>query len=261
MIDVKEAAAKISRRNGPGALIVNADDWGCDRETTNKTADCVSRGSVSAVSAMVYMQDSERAAAIARERGIDCGLHLNFTTGYSAASVSSRLVKHQNRTSGYLRRNPFARVFYHPGLAHDFEYVVAAQIDEYRRLYGADPQRIDGHHHMQLCANVVFGKLLPAGTLVRRNFSFAPGEKSCLNLFYRMMLDKRLSRRHKLVDFLFPLEPVEETVRLERIIRLAQEFVVELETHPINPNEYDFLMHSEKLNCQAGPLATSSIPR
>jgi chitin disaccharide deacetylase len=172
MIDVKEAAAKISR-NGPGALIVNADDWGCDRETTDKTADCVSRGSVSAVSAMVLMQDSERAAAIARERGIDCGLHLNFTTGYSAASVSSRLVKHQNRTSTYLRRNPFARVFYHPRLAHDFEYVVAAQIDEYRRLYGADPQRLDGHHHMHLCANVVFGKLLPAGSLVRRNFSLS----------------------------------------------------------------------------------------
>ena len=44
---------------------------------------------------------------------------------------------------------------YHPGLASSFEYVVKAQLEEYERLYGAPANRVDGHHHMHLCANVV----------------------------------------------------------------------------------------------------------
>ena len=35
------------------------------------------------VSAMVFMEDSERAASIARADAIDAGLHLNFTTAFS----------------------------------------------------------------------------------------------------------------------------------------------------------------------------------
>src|SRR5258708_25144263 len=58
-----------------GVLIVNADDWGRDYETTARTLECALHGTISSVSAMVFMQGSERAAAIARERGIDAGLH------------------------------------------------------------------------------------------------------------------------------------------------------------------------------------------
>jgi predicted glycoside hydrolase/deacetylase ChbG (UPF0249 family) len=65
-----------------GALIINADDWGRSRETTDRTLECWERGSISSVSAMVFMEDSVRAAALARERGIDTGLHLNFTTPF-----------------------------------------------------------------------------------------------------------------------------------------------------------------------------------
>src|SRR5208337_4418972 len=62
-----------------GVLIVNADDWGRDRETTERILQCVRCESVSSVSAMVFMEDSERAAVIAQETGIDGGLHLNLT--------------------------------------------------------------------------------------------------------------------------------------------------------------------------------------
>src|SRR2546426_10477618 len=47
-----------------GLLIMNADDWGRDRQTTDRTFECVLRGTVSSVSAMVFMEDSERAATI-----------------------------------------------------------------------------------------------------------------------------------------------------------------------------------------------------
>src|SRR5204863_4002166 len=70
------------KRYSPGRLIVNADDWGRDTHTTACILDCITRGTVTAVSAMVFMEDSERAAAEARQHSVDAGLHLNFTTPF-----------------------------------------------------------------------------------------------------------------------------------------------------------------------------------
>ena len=228
-----------------GLLIVNADDWGRDPLTTGRVLDCALRGAVSSVSAMVFMEDSERAAAIARERGIEAGLHLNLTTSFSAPGCPTQLVERQQELARYLLRHRLAQVVFHPGLTRSFEYVVATQLDEFRRLYGADPDRLDGHHHMHLCANVFLGGLLPPGTLVRRNFSFQAGEKSLWNRLYRRFVDGMLARRHRLVDFFFSLAPLEPPVRLQRIFSLAREFVVEVETHPVHPEEYRFLTGGE----------------
>jgi hypothetical protein len=224
-----------------GVLIVNADDWGRDTETTDRMLECALHGSVSSVSAMVFMEDSERSAAIACERGIDAGLHLNFTTQLSAPNCPSQLAERQQEIASYLLRRRFNRILFHPGLLRSFEYVVKAQIDEFHHLYGAPPDRIDGHHHMHLCANVLLGRLLPPGTLVRRNFSFQSGEKSLVNRLYRKAVDSTLARRHRLVDFLFSLTPLEPKGRLERIRSLARRFIVEVETHPVKADEYRFL--------------------
>jgi len=228
-----------------GLLIVNADDWGRDPQTTGKILDCALRGAVSSVSAMVFMEDSERAATLARDRGIDAGLHLNFTTSFSASGCPAGLVDRQQELRRYLRRHRLAQVVFHPGLIRSFEYVVAAQLDEFRRLYGVDPDRLDGHHHMHLCANVLLGGLLPPGTLVRRNFSFQHGEKSLWNRLYRRLVDGILARRHRMVDFFFSLAPLEPPGRLQRIFSLARQFVVEVETHPVNQEEYRFLVAGE----------------
>lgn len=228
-----------------GVLIINADDWGRDRENTDRILECVVRGTVSSVSAMVFMEDSERAAGIAQEREIDAGLHLNFTTPFSGPGTPTRLIGHQQRLSRYLRWHRFGSIVFHPWLAGSFQYVVAAQLDEFRRLYGEQPNRIDGHHHMHLCANVVFGNLMPSGTVVRRNFSFWPGEKGVCNRMYRRLVDSMLQRRHQLSDFFFVLPPPEPPDRLRRIFALARQFVVEVETHPVNPEEYRLLMEGE----------------
>jgi|SRR5689334_1351985 len=229
-------------------LIMNADDWGRDRATTQAILDCVSCGGVSAVSAMVFMTDSKRAATLAREHGIDTGLHLNFTTPFSAPDCPPRLAERQTVLRRYLRRHRFAQAVLRPGLARDFDYVVRAQIDEFRRLYGADAVRFDGHHHMHLCANVLAQRLLPAGSIVRRSFSFEPGEKGYLNRLYRRMIDRRLARRHRVADFFFSLPPLEPPSRLARILALARDHVVEVETHPVNSDEYRFLL--ERRLCQ-----------
>ena len=228
-----------------GFLVVNADDWGRDRETTDRTLDAIHCGAVSSVSAMMFMEDAERAAAIAREQAIDAGLHLNLTTPFTTPNVPERLVAEQQRLACVLRKGRLSAVMYHPGLRGAFEYVVTAQLDEFQRLYGAAAQRLDGHHHMHLCANVLFGGLLPAGTLVRRNFSFRAGEKSWSNRLYRRAVDRILARRHRLTDFFFSLKPLQDRQRLERIFSLATTYRVELETHPVVSDEYSFLTGGE----------------
>ncbi len=234
-----------------GHLIVNADDWGWNREVTDRTVECIDARAVSSVSAMVFMEDSARAAAIARGRGIDTGLHLNLTTAFSASGLPVRLLEQQQRLTRYLCRYRFAQAVFHPGLVDSFEYVVSSQLDEFGRLYGDRPSRIDGHHHMHLCANVVLGKLLPAGTIVRRNFSFQPGEKSWLNRLYRSTVDRLLAQRHRMADFFFSLPPPESLDHLKRICALARSFTVEVETHPTRPDEYKFLTEGKILRWAA----------
>ena len=244
-VAVDNSAEHSPEADAEGLLNINADDWGRDRLNTDRTLDCVICGAVSSVSAMMFMEDSERSAAIARELRIDTGLHLNLTTEFSVAGCPSRLIEHQERLAKYLRGRRLAQAVFHPGLIRSFEYVVAAQLEEFERLYGAAPERIDGHHHMHLCANVLLTKLLPAGTMIRRNFSFRPGEKSFGNRLYRRLLDGMLSRRHRLTDFFFSLSPLEPRDRLQRIFSLARQFVVEVETHPVKPEEYSFLSAGE----------------
>jgi chitin disaccharide deacetylase len=224
-----------------GNLIVNADDWGRDPENTDRTLDCAMVGAVSSVSAMVFMDDSERAANLAQEHGIDAGLHLNLTTAFSSGSTPARVRERQERVARYLSWHRFGYVVFHPGLMNSFEYVVSAQLEEFGRLYGRLPKRIDGHHHAHLCANVLYGKLLPERTIVRRNFSFRRGEKGLANRLYRRWVDQRLARRHRLVDYFFALEPLESQERLRHIFSYARQFRVEVETHPLNQKEYAFL--------------------
>ena len=220
-------------------LIINADDWGYDALTTSRVLSCVERGSISSVSAMVFMEDSERAAALARDRGIDAGLHLNLDTPFSKGPVTNNLVEHQARLAGFLR-NPLSRPFFHPGLVRSFEYVVSSQLDEYDHLYGMPPRRIDGHHHMHLAANVIFGGLLPLGTTLRPHFSREPGEKRIRNSIFRCYAKLMLARSHRTVDGLFALPPLEPR-RLLRIFSRSREITVEVEAHPANPVEFEFL--------------------
>ena len=245
-----------------GALILNADDWGFDRETTDRINECVASEVLSSVSAMVFMEDSERAAAIARERGVDAGLHLNFTAPFSGKGTPKQLAEHQLRLMKYLRANRLNQVIFHPGLTNSFQYVTEAQVTEFNRIYGSGPLRLDGHHHMHLCANVVFGKLIPAGTMVRRNFSFQQGEKSLVNRKYRAFVDRRLARRHSLADYLYPLAPLEPHERLQRIFSLSRHTFVEVETHPAVKEERRFLIGGEFL-CRVRdlPLADRYIVR
>ena len=233
----------------PAVVIVNADDWGRDVTTTDRTLDCMLHGAISSVSAMVFMEDSERAADLARQYGIGTGLHLNFTARPSARNCPRRLMEHQDVIGRFLGSSRLAPIFYHRRLVTSFEYVVKAQFEEYERIYATQVNRVDGHHHMHLCRNVIVQQLLPAGTIVRRNLTFRSGEKSYLNRLYRSRQDQHLARRHPMTDFFFDLQPVAPIERLRQICSLAGQFNIELETHPVRDSEYTFLMNGGLARC------------
>lgn len=247
------------KRTGKGALIFNADDWGRDKLTTDRTVQCFDAGAMSSVSAMVFMEDSERAAEIAHERSIDAGLHLNLDTPFSAPRCSDRLLEHQSKLAKFLR-HPFARPIFHPGLSRSFEYLVSAQIDEYRRLYGTDPRRVDGHHHMHLSANVLLGGLLSGHITVRRHFSYESGEKRLRNGLFRLYSKLLIEQRYATTDFLFSLPPLQPE-RLSRIFGLAEKFFVEVETHPVNDDELRFLVDRKFEAYGAGQMSRAYVTR
>jgi hypothetical protein len=64
---------------------------------------------------------------------------------------------------------------------------------------------------------------------------------------YRHSIDRILSRRHRLTDLFFSLEPMEPRARIDRICSLARTAVVELETHPVQRAEYQFLRSGDIL--------------
>lgn len=222
-------------------VIVNADDWGSRARATDRILECIRRGTVSSTSAMVFMADSERAAELAMRYGVDTGLHLNLTVQFDGQGTAPELRRHQEIVVGVLRKSRLAPRVFHPRIASSVEYLVKAQLDEYARLYGAPPRRADGHHHIHLCANVMRQEVLPAGIMVRRNFTFRAGEKSVLNRMLRAMQDKRLKRRHRILDYLFNLVPMEPE-RLRSIVELGRGANVEVEAHPEVDAEYEFLM-------------------
>jgi predicted glycoside hydrolase/deacetylase ChbG (UPF0249 family) len=226
-------------------LIINADDWGRSVAETDVALRCYEGGRITSVSAMVFMEDSERAAELTKENELDVGLHLNFTEKFTANQYPETLGNYHGKIIRFLRGNKYSQLLYNPFLRKEFAYSYEAQFGEFTRLYGKSPSHIDGHHHMHLCANILLSKVIPTGMKMRRNFSFWPGEKSFLNRTYRSLIDCWLARRYQLPEYFFDLTQCIQQKKLHRVAAMARSSNVELMTHPVLPLEKDFLMSDE----------------
>jgi predicted glycoside hydrolase/deacetylase ChbG (UPF0249 family) len=226
-------------------LIINADDWGRSRAETDAAMRCYQGGRITSVSAMVFMADSERAAELAKENAIDAGLHVNLSETFTGTNIPTRLRECHNRLVRYLRRTKYTQLFYNPFLRDAFSYSYHVQAEQFARLFGNPPDRVDGHHHMHLCTNLLLSKVIPAGVKMRRSFSFWPGEKSWLNRKYRALVDRWLQRKYRLTDYFFDLTQCIQYEKLDRVATLAQSNNVELMTHPNVREESEYLMSDE----------------
>lgn len=223
-------------------IIVNADDWGRSAAETDAALSCHRAGRITSVSAMVFMQDSVRAAALAAESTLGVGLHLNLTQRFDTAVADRAVAEAQARLCRFLGAHRYAYLLYNPLLRRDFALVCRAQLDEFVRLYGRSPTHVDGHHHRHLCTNLLLDPPFAAGLKLRRNFHFWPGEKSRINRAWRQLSDRWLARRYRVTDYFFALSQCLDSDRLDRVVALARTHDVELMTHPDNPAEQAFLM-------------------
>ena len=229
-------------------MIITADDYGKTRHATDSILKCFTSKRITSASAMVFMEDSERAASLAFKTSLEVGLHLNFTEPFSTSNIPLTLLEHQNGIVSYLAGNKFNQVIYNPFLTDSFKLLFRAQQEEFLRLYGMLPDFYNGHHHMHLCANMLASNIIPKGTRVRRTFTFDRGEKNFFNLLYRNILDIWISRRFISTDYFFSIDPVQNIERLQEIINRAARKTVELEVHPGNAEEMDFLLSDQYLN-------------
>lgn len=223
-------------------IIVNADDFGRSRSETDVVMTCHAAGRITSTTAMVFMEDSERAARVARESGIDVGLHLNLSQRFSAPPAKKCIDEAHGQIVRFLTTSKYALLVYNPFLRRQFHDAIQAQVDEFCRLYGRAPSHIDGHQHQHLCTNVLIDGILPESQRVRRSFSFWPGEKGAVNRAYRAVVDQHLRRRYRLTDFFFSLKQCLESKQTTRVFELATTATVELMTHPLNPVEFAYLM-------------------
>jgi predicted glycoside hydrolase/deacetylase ChbG (UPF0249 family) len=223
-------------------LVINADDFGRNRLATDRILVCHAKKRVTSTSAMVFMEDSKRAAALAKASQVDVGLHINFTESFTGPSVPQSLRRDHERVRRFLRANKYALLIYNPFLRNAFRAVFEAQLEEFARLYGRPVSRFDGHQHMHLCSNMILDRTIPAGARVRRSFSFDAGEKGFLNRFYRAAIDRHLATRHHITDFFFALSQHLPISRFRRVVELAKTSDVELMTHPEVNLEFETLL-------------------
>lgn len=223
-------------------IIITADDYGKTARATDGILECHAAGAVTSASAMVFMEDSERAALLAQRAGLETGLHVNFTLPFSGADVPADLRERHGRVAARLTKGDLAQIFYSRRLSGSFRRLFEAQRDEFRRLYGREPDFINGHHHMHLCANMLVGGILPKGTRVRRTFTFDRGEKGAFNRVYRRFLDAVVTRRFVSTEALFNILPLDDAARHRRIVDRAARGSVEIEVHPEIAEERAFLL-------------------
>jgi chitin disaccharide deacetylase len=226
-------------------LIITADDYGKTRHATDSIFECFSHKRITSASAMVFMEDSKRAASLPLKTKPEVGLHLNFTMPFSSSNIPLKLREHLNRVVSYLAKHKFTQVVYNPFLADSFAFLFLAQQGEFVRLYGRMPEFYNGHHHMHLCANLLAAGLIPRGAKVRGTFTFERGEKNLFNLLYRRMLEIHVSKKFVSTDSFFSIAPVQNQDRVRQIINRAGREAVELEVHPENLEEMEFLLSPE----------------
>lgn len=225
-------------------LIVNADDYGLDKETTNRILTCYTRERVHTASAMTFMADSERAAFLAKEIGLPIGLHLNLDEEMTGPQLPAKLREYHRVTASYLNIRKWNQLIYNPFLRNTFDYVFQAQWDEFCRLYGEEPKRLDGHHHWHLCMNILLSGIIPKKIKIRKNFTFCRGEKIFINRFYRRLVDWWLQSNFLCTDYFFSIKPI-DLAKLQRLVVLSAYSDIEIMVHPGIKDEFMFLLSTE----------------
>ena len=253
-----------------GLLIVNADDFGGHQLATDRIAQCFEAQRITSATAMVYMEDSERAAELARSHKLPIGLHLNLTQEFEDAQAPFSIRERQARAVRYFANKRRRRITYNPMLRSLVKACIADQLSCFRELFGVEPTHIDGHNHAHLSPTVLFA--LPKNIPVRTGESNLARTIAPHTLFTSAR-HATLARRQITTDRLVALDrlnsledrPASEGA-LADLLRAADTSTVEVMAHPHRDRDYRLLMserwHRMLEQCKHGSyveLASASV--
>jgi chitin disaccharide deacetylase len=242
-----------------GLLIVNADDWGGSEATTDAILETFRAGRVTSTSGMVYMEDSDRAAAAAREARIPVGLHLNLTQPFSDPATPEKVLDRQRRLAGSLAgegsdRQPgtakLRRWLYDPGLRAEVDRAVADQIERFEALYGRPPTHFDGHNYVDVCPNVFLSRAIPAGSRMRNSLNRFPLERTPMAVARTLRQGLR-SKRFASPRYVLHITELQLPANgpIDPRLELAKAVPIEVMGHPDNQAEHEILMSARWGEC------------
>lgn len=140
-------------------LIVNADDFGFNREITDGIVESHQHGIVTSTTLMVNMPAVEYAIEQAQHcPGMSIGLHVNLTLGRPISDPTA--VPSLLRSDGQFldRATFFRRANFGKLQALELRKEIKAQLDRMVEL-GLTPTHIDSHHHSLSCVQSFFAVL------------------------------------------------------------------------------------------------------
>lgn len=238
--------AVYGRQSVARLVIVNADDWGISAPVTDAILGCFEAGSISSMSAMIWMDDSDRAASIGREQGLPAGLHLNLDTAFADPGAPRTVREALERVRPWFAGHHRHVLSYHPSRAFQrcLSTCIQAQLDEFHVRYGREPTHVDGHHHIHLTWNVLTSRALPDGTPIR---STAWPDRNPLPLqVLRSAKGRWLRHRFRTTDLFYDLRDLDSALGGIGLtdIEMTGGMTVEVMAHPGVADELKVL-HSE----------------
>jgi len=220
-------------------LIINADDLGMNKLSTNRIIACYDKRLITSTTAMVFMLDTLRAAELASSRNIGVGLHLNFTTPFTCPPRNSNLEDLHRKLIKMFVSYRYCRYLYNPALHDNIYYCFQAQYDEFLQVFGKQPSHIDGHHHIHLATNILFGSVLPPGIKIRKNRD-PDQHPNPVGSFLRNRVTQYIKRKFVTTDLFYPIFPLSDARVAQKILK-ARFMNVELMVHPGEEYEFSYM--------------------
>lgn len=229
-------------------LIINADDWGMDKQTTDNILACFKNDRITSTTAMMFMEDTDRSAEFAKSHNISVGLHLNFTEAFTGIIKNDKLNSVHNRLCTYFRVNKFNQMLYNYRIVREIDYSFNSQYEEYFRIYQKTPTHIDGHHHMHLASSVIFSNIITKGLKLRKKFAIDDNRVSFINRLYSYVVNRYLNKHYVCTEYFYGVSHDTNETFLNFIVNKAQTYNVEIMTHPGIFQDYNYLLSDKYYN-------------
>jgi predicted glycoside hydrolase/deacetylase ChbG (UPF0249 family) len=226
-----------------GLLIVNADDWGGTAAATDRIAECFAAGAITSASAMMWMDDADRAASLDSRQRPPLGLHLNVVQPFDGPDVPPAVRDRQARVCDALTRSSrFRRAGFDPRLLAIVRRCVGDQLQRFAELYGRRPTHIDGHEHGHLQPTVL--AVLPRDLPIRAPKDVRPPGALPVRLA-REARRRLLRARFRTPRAMYAIENVHPRLGgtgWEAVVERARREPVEVMVHPEHDGERELLL-------------------